>query len=148
MEVLENKMPTTSTATIIFLENIIDYSSQLNSIVTELGNLNTKLNTLNFYLSSLAGDSPYFSTFPRVEEASATGSWTGMTTTIALITQISPSYIKTSYRVEGNNIDYDTFVTSVTTASISGTTVVNSIEISKSTLGSPAFRPHLYFYAT
>jgi hypothetical protein len=85
----------------------------------------------------------YFEPFThqRIPEVQSAGSWTGATNTIKLVTSTRNSSILPGQRVEGDNINLDTFVSSVNP--ISGTLIIN-----RSTIGSSKGNTVLYFFAS
>jgi hypothetical protein len=76
-----------------------------------------------------------------IPETISAGEWNGVTTSISLINSTNNSDIVIGYRVEGNNIDLDTFV-----SNINLTTKI--LTISRATLGSSKGKNKLSFFAT
>lgn len=130
------------TSTNVVVTNLIDYTTQLN-------NIGTQLSLLNNYLAILTGQPGYFDTNNRVEKVISKGTWSGVTSTIYLTRPIPVENINTNYRIEGNNIDIDTFITSYTTTTIGTLTYVTSVVLDKPTLGlSPTTNRQLRFFET
>jgi len=76
-----------------------------------------------------------------VPEVISAGSWNGVTTTISLISSANNSDIQIGYRVEGNNIDLDTFVSNINLST-------KILTLSRATLGSSKGKNKLSFFAT
>jgi hypothetical protein len=168
------------TATNVTIDNLVDYSSQLNNL-SSLGNIVTELQTLNTNLvnvvtalnqlstsvgimststvkmantlTSLANtadlsynysignnaESTYFANAPVQPELTIGAIWTGTVTTLYLNTSTYNSKVQPGYRIQGRNIDVDTFVNT-----ISGLTLT----IDKPTLGSSSHYNKISFYIT
>jgi len=168
------------TATNVTIDNLIDYSSQLNNL-SSLGTIATELQTLNTNLldvitalnrlssatevmststvkmantlTSLANtadlsynysignnaEASYFANTPVQPELTIGAIWTGTVTTLYLNTSTYNSKIQPGYRVQGRNIDVDTFVGSVSELTLT---------IDKPTLGSSSRYNKVSFYIT
>lgn len=136
------------TATNVVIDNIIDYSTQLTNISNELGDLNTNIKELTSYLSAFVTGQYYFSKYPRSEYDTFIATWTNVTSTIHVFLPTEASRLILGSRVEGINIDYNTTVTSITTSSTGTYTIIDSIILSKPTLGGVFVRVPIRLFET
>lgn len=134
------------TATNVIVDNFIDYTTQLDNITTQLENLNSNLSSLVSYLGAVTENAGYFSRFPRTPSGSSYSTWTGITNTVYISTTTPLTVVGENYRVEGENIDFETFVNTVNTTTIGSSTVIDSLILSKNTLGSIFGKTRLEFY--